>query len=180
MPINTLARFVERLFYGMLPPDEPDRPSDPEYMRAYQHAVAKWRRGVVHFNWAILLSVALLVIVTFGVLIPVNWNRVAWEDDVGAIVHKEITAITTRMVTSEDELKNTKQALANLKRTTDMLMMSQMRVEIRETRRLQCYAIRDADLERKAIYARMLSELMEQYEEMRGRPYARTACEELI
>jgi hypothetical protein len=178
--MNVISRFFERLFYGMMPPEEPHRLQDPEYMQRYQHAVAKWRKGIVKFNWLVISDLAVINVVVFGLLIPANWNRVAWSDDIDTHVRTELHPVAARTSSNEAEIANLKRLLAEMKTTTDLLLLSQMRVEIRETRRQQCHAIRDNDPQRKSIYGRMLSDLIDQYEEMRKRPWVRIDCEELI
>ena len=166
MSTQVLA-FLKFLFLGLIPPDRPDNPT-PAQLARYGKLKKRWAYFVAFSLWVGLATLVALLLPTYGFL-PSKFDRVAW----GADLRQEVNPVVQRVAEMQKEL-------IDVGRKTDALLLSQLRVELRDTRAKQCRAIADHDAERKDTYGRMMEDLLTQYEQLNGgKAWPVPGCEEL-
>ena len=165
---NSIVHILKLLLFGLIPPEKPDENPTAEQCRLYKRAKRRWSYFVAVSLWVGFIALLCLLLPAYG-LLPARFDRVAWGEDIQA----QVAPITA-------QVEVVKYQVQELGAKTDELLLSQYRVELRDTRKRQCKAIADRDAERKDIYGRLMEELQRKYRPLNtGEAWPVPGCDEI-
>ena len=142
-----MSRFDD--FTDALLPDE----KNPAAMRRYRMRLAL----VACSAWLMLVFVVLPALFTGLPML----GQVVWAQDGDERIQEAVAPVAAQVTRLEKQIGDVDQK-------TDALLLSQLRAELRDTRRLQCKAIKADDPERKTAYGKAMEGLQEQYKAIAG------------
>jgi hypothetical protein len=156
MAMSEAKEVLKILLFGVLPPDNPDDWNDPEQLAMYRKLTKRWRKALAAAVWAQMLVILTIVLFLAG-LVPPQWNRPAWSQD--------LKPLSDQIVQMATLAKDTRK--------------SQLRTELREARRFHCKAIHDRNNQGIETYGGILEQLKDEFKALTGDEWRNIPCAEM-